>query len=344
MKPLPDNTVEHLTTLLDLPDLDETRYRPIRRIASGGMGTVYLAHDVALGRQVALKVRSIAGTDKEPVSRMIREARVIAQLEHPGIVPVHDIGELSDGRVFYAMKFVRGERLDEWAAKNPSLPVVLRTFQKACEAVAFAHAHAVIHRDLKPENIMVGDFGQTLVMDWGLAKRLPEEKGQGKEEDLPAAEHQPWIAPAAHEPGKQTSSGTVLGTPAYMAPEQRRGEVDRLDQRTDVYALGAILRFLMAGQPATSPAAGPLGAMARARRPLRAICEKAMAPEPANRYASAQDLAADVEAFLNGLPVKAYRESAWEKAARWVANNRILVLLVLAYLLMRLIVLVATGR
>ena len=145
------------------------RYRILRELGRGGMGAVYLADDTVLGRKVALKVVATGVSDPAAAERMLREARIIARLEHPGIVPVHDAGALPDGRVFYAMKRVDGSRLDALA---PGMPLAerLRVFQRVCDAVAFAHAHGVIHRDLKPSNVMVGRFGEVLVMDWGIAK------------------------------------------------------------------------------------------------------------------------------------------------------------------------------
>ena len=175
MRWLSDRTVAHLKHVAEWPDLVETKYGVLGEIGRGGMGTIYLAEDRVLGRRVALKVVSTGASDPAAAARMLREARVIARLEHPGIVPVHDAGTLPDGRMFYAMKRVDGRRLDEVALDGgASLPDRLRVFQKVCEAVAFAHAHGVIHRDLKPENVMVGPFGEVLVMDWGVAKVLEE--------------------------------------------------------------------------------------------------------------------------------------------------------------------------
>ncbi len=172
MRWLSDQRLDHLRQLAAHPDFAATKYRVIRELARGGMGTVYLAEDNELNRQVAVKVLNTPETIDDLRERMIREAQIIAQLEHPGIVPVHDVGTLPDGRVFYAMKYVRGSRLDEYAAEVDSLKDRLRKFQAVCDAVAFAHAHGVIHRDLKPQNIMIGSFGEVLVLDWGVAKIL----------------------------------------------------------------------------------------------------------------------------------------------------------------------------
>jgi serine/threonine protein kinase len=269
------------------------------------------------------------------VERLLREARVLARLEHPGIVPVHDAGLLPDGRAFYAMKRVRGRRLDEYAAAVP-LPERLRAFERICEAVAFAHAHGVIHRDLKPENVMVGPFGEVLVMDWGVAKTLtpglsmsnsfsPSSPGEGGRE----GSGEEGRGGEGRE-GAATAHGTILGTPGYMAPEQERGEVDRIDERTDVYALGAILRFLLAGEAPS--------------RPLEAIRRRAMAAEPADRYPRVEELAADLSRYLAGLPVGAHRESVRERAGRFARRHRTPILLILTYLVVRMLLLFLLGR
>jgi len=302
MKWLSDDKLDHLLGVVG------TRYAFVKELGRGGMGTVYLAEDRELDRQVAIKVLNAPEATDGLRERMIREAQIIARLEHPGIVPVHDVGTLPDGRIFYAMKFVRGSRLDQYAAQGASLRDRLRKFQAVCDAVAFAHAHGVIHRDLKPQNIMIGSFGEVLVMDWGVAK-IRDDPGQS----------------AAFN----TSDGTVIGTRNYMSPEQARGEVE-IDERADVYSLGAVLNFLLTDQKVSKPA--------------KAICSKAMAREPDRRYASASELSTDIGRLLDAEPVSAYRENAFEKAGRWVGKNRFLVLLVLAYLLMRIFLIFTSRR
>ncbi len=234
MRWLSDRTVEHLKRVAEWPDLAETKYRLLEELGRGGMGTVFLAEDRVLGRKVAIKVVGTGASDPAAAARMLREARVIARLEHPGIVPVHDAGTLPDGRMFYAMKRVDGRRLDAFAAGAP-LPEKLRVFQKVCEAVAFAHAHRVLHRDLKPENVMVGPFGEVLVMDWGVAKVLDDASDRSG-------------APSRPLPDGVTAEGTVVGTPAYMAPEQAAGQPGGVGPAADVYALGGILYFLLTGR------------------------------------------------------------------------------------------------
>jgi serine/threonine protein kinase len=321
---LSDATLDHLRAVAGEPDADG-RYEILDEIARGGMGTVYRALDRELGREVALKVSSRPGAASDAEERLLREARVLARLEHPGLVPVHDVGTLPDGRLFYAMKRVRGSRLDHHFAAEPSIPARLRTFERICETVAFAHAHGVIHRDLKPENVMVGPFGEVLVLDWGVARLRDDATAP--------------VSPAAADapsPGR-TAHGTVLGTPGYMAPEQARGDVERTDERADVYALGGILYGLLtdAAPPSSGPAEAPRRRNPAVPRPLDSICSKALAQDPGARYASVQALSADVAAFLSGRPVAAHREGPLEWAGRQAMRYRTPLLLIAAYLAMR---------
>ena len=321
---LSDVTLEHLRAVAGEPDADG-RYEIVDEIARGGMGTVYRARDRELGREVALKVSLQPGKEAGLEERLLREARVLARLEHPGLVPVHDVGTLPDGRVFYAMKRVRGSRLDHHFAAEPSIPARLRTFERICETVAFAHAHGVIHRDLKPENVMVGAFGEVLVLDWGVARL--------RDDGVAAAPGQVDEAPA---PGR-TAHGTVLGTPGYMAPEQARGDVEGTDERADVYALGAILHFLLTdAAPSPDASAGsPRRRNPAVPRPLDSICTRALAADAGQRYPTVQALAADVSAFLSGRPVAAHREGPIEWASRQASRYRTPLLLIAAYLVMR---------
>src|SRR5262245_48294514 len=187
MRFVSNRAVGRLIEEAEAPDMSGTRYKLVETIGEGGMGKVYVAEDSLLDRKVALKVLSFPFTD-ELARRMSTEARVIARLEHPGIVPIHDLGKLPDGRVFFTMKFVDGRRLDQYAKEESNLPALLRCFHKVCETVSFAHSNGVIHRDLKPENIMVGSFGEVLVMDWGISKILSDQEGPGGHMSSPGIE------------------------------------------------------------------------------------------------------------------------------------------------------------
>ena len=224
-----DRAIERLRDAAAWPELD-ARYEITGIAGYGGMGTVYIARDHVLERDVAVKVLDLADASGSRAARLKREAHILARLDHPGIVPVHDAGTLGDGRAFYVMKLVQGRRLDALLTEQPPLAERLTLFTRILEAVAFAHAHGIVHRDLKPENVMVGGFGEVYVMDWGVA-----QDGAGDTE------------PA------------VVGTPGFMPPEQARaGAVDR---RADVFSLGALLGQLIGDR---APAA--LGAIARKAR------------------------------------------------------------------------------
>jgi len=319
---LPDDTLAHLRRVLQTPELPGDRYEICESIGHGGMGTLYRAHDRALARDVALKVLRSDVAGPEAAVRLEREAKILAQLEHPGIVPVHDVGVLADGRVFYVMKLIRGERLHDFA-RGTSRTDVLRVMLRVCETVGFAHAHGVIHRDLKPSNIMVGSFGEVLVLDWGIARVRGVAEQDG-----------PSIAGLAVATSKEdTAPGVVLGTPGFMAPEQAQGLSAQVDGRTDVYALGAILRAV-AGADIH---AGPVP------RPLQAIWSRASSPDPAGRYASAAELAFDLTRFLDALPVEAYREGLGERVGRVFRKYQTAIILILTYLAVRLLFLVLRG-
>jgi WD40 repeat protein len=293
-------------------------------IGRGGMGRVLAARDRRLGRPVALK--ELLSSSPELALRFEREALMTARLQHPSIVNVHEAGRWPSGEPFYAMKRLVGRPLDQLLRDARSIDERLALVPKVlavAEALAYAHEHGVIHRDLKPANVIVGSFGETVVVDWGLAKDLRHEEALEEKDQAPE--------PLADG---LTVVGTVLGTPSYMAPEQARGE--RVDERADVYALGAILYTVLAGRP---PYVGPsstavleevLKGKPRALRELQpglpedllALVEKAMAPEREARYPSARELAEDLRRFQTGQLVGAYRYSTGQLVKRWILRHR----------------------
>jgi serine/threonine protein kinase len=309
MKPLSDAAVARLREAVDRPDAGD-RYEIHELLGRGGMGAVYRATDRILRREVALKVLTIELDESGLARRLEREARVLARLEHPGIIAIHDAGVLSDGRPFYVMRLVRGRRFDE-LARATSRGEILRHFLSVCDAVSFAHSRGVIHRDLKPGNVMVGEFGEVLVLDWGVAKIA-----DGAEEERGMIESRG---------GASTGDGVAVGTPGFMAPEQRES-ASSIDGRADVYGLGAMLSELL-GDAATTPA------------PLKAIVSRATASDVALRYQTVEELAADVRAWLDAAAVSAYSESLLERGARFYRRNNALILLLLAYLVVRLFIL-----
>ena len=311
---LSDSALERLRAAADAPDLGGTRYQLVSKLGQGGMGGVFQVEDQVLERQVALKVLSIADPKGTLSERLLQEARIIARLEHPGIVPVHDAGTLPDGRPYYTMKLVQGRRLDAHVVSVTTLTDRLRLFLRICDPVAFAHAHGVLHRDLKPSNVMVGPFGEVLVMDWGLSKLLHDP--QQREKASVAGDN-----PSMEPPADRTAHGTVLGTPGYMAPEQAEANAV-IDQRADIYSLGAILQFLLAG-------ALPLP------RALDAIRKQAMNVDPSRRYHAVQELSADIQHLLDGAAVSAYPEGPLTRTWRWVRRNRAWILLLLVYIVVR---------
>lgn len=286
------------------------RYEVLGELGRGGMGVVYHVRDRVLSREAALKVMHDALPDRALV-RLQREATVLAMLEHPGIVPVHDLGVLADGRPYYVMKLVRGETLEACVARGISHGEALRAFIRVCDTVAFAHARGVVHRDLTPRNIMLGTFGDVLVLDWGVAKVTGRDEVD---------------ADAAEQPGG-TGDGAVLGTPGFMAPEQRGGAKDA-DARSDVFALGRILSTMVR----------------EVRAPLQSIIDRATAPDPDARYADVTALGRDVGAYLDRMPVAAHRERWWERLGRFADRHRLALSLVGVYLVVRALILLWFRR
>ncbi len=320
-----------------LPGMRSERYVVRQFHARGGIGEVWLAEDGEIGRTVALK--RLRKQLEEYRDRFLAEAQVTGQLEHPGIVPVHDLGLDQEGQPFYIMTFVHGRTLrdaiDDYHAKGQPGPEaaelalcrLLEAFVQVCQAVAYAHSRGVIHRDLKPDNVMLGAYGETLVLDWGLAKVRGQPAGGSA---------YPAVQLSYSGGSTQTQAGMVMGSPPYMAPEMAEGRADDADERTDVYLLGATLYHLLTGRlprqgtsasevmelARTSPPPPPRKLKPEVPRALEAICLRAMAHRRPDRYAGALDLAEDVRRYLAGAPVSAYREPLSARAWRWCRRHR----------------------
>jgi serine/threonine-protein kinase len=321
---------------------DGQRFRVLRPHARGGLGAVFVALDTELHREVALKqILDSHADDPTSRQRFLLEAEVTGGLEHPGIVPVYGLGSYGDGRPYYAMRFIRGDSLKEAierfhadaalksdpGRRSLELRKLLRRFLDVCNAIEYAHSRGVLHRDIKPGNVIVGRHGETLVVDWGLAKATGRsEPGSGER----------TLLPSSASGSAETLPGSALGTPAYMSPEQAEGNLEALGPRSDVYSLGATLYSLLTGRP---PLEGDdIGAILRfvqrgeIRPPrlidpaldqaLEAICVKAMALRPEDRYGSCRALAEDIERWMADEPVTAWREPVSRRARHWARRNR----------------------
>ncbi|PKN18751.1 MAG: hypothetical protein CVU65_18200, partial [Deltaproteobacteria bacterium HGW-Deltaproteobacteria-22] len=320
------------------------RYVLRREVGRGGMGRVLLVHDARLDREVALK-ELVTASGKTPgstlVERFLREARLSSRLGHPSIIPVHDMGESADGSPYYTMRFIEGQGFDAALGACTTLQQRLHflpNFRDVCNALAFAHSRSIIHRDLKPGNIIIGAFGETVVVDWGLAKILGEGSLGGAEPKEPERlESDP--EPRKNAPAMQTRVGSILGTPAYMSPEQTLGKHDIIDARSDQYSLGAILYEILTGRPphqadsiqsmllkvASEPITPVAELVPLAPRELCVIAEKALAKEPGDRYAFTEELAADLSAYLSGEKVSSYNYTPRELLQRFLRRHRVAV-------------------
>lgn len=323
-----------------------SRFRVLRPHARGGLGEIYVARDEELGRTVALKqIQADKLGNPHLRSRFLLEAEINGNLEHPGIIPVYGLGTYDDGTPFYAMRFIQGDSLKEAIAAfhrdapsldsttyNLRLRQLLGRFVDVCDAIAYAHSRGILHRDLKPANIMLGPYGETLIIDWGLAKAVGRHDAAGESEPVGGA----TFVPTSGSGIEPTVAGSALGTPEFMSPEQASGQLDQLGSATDVYGLGATLYALLTGRPPVvgdgiaevlekvrrGEIAPPRSVAPQVPAPLSAVCMKALASKPAERYPGAHALAQDIERFLADEPVTAHHEPWADRARRWMRKHR----------------------
>jgi eukaryotic-like serine/threonine-protein kinase len=316
------------------PRLATTRYRPLEFLARSGVSEIWLAVDEQIGRQVALKILRSA-KDSDHVQFMV-EAQITAQLEHPGIVPLHDLGADVAGQPFYVMKFIRGRRLKEAIAEchkdktTSDWPAglafrrLVESFVRVCNVIAFAHHKGVLHRDIKPDNIMLGPYGETLVVDWRRAKLI------GSPDEMRRSNVRPGDSGST-----ATQNGATLGSQHGMTLEGVEGRPDTVDESSDVYLLGATLYEILTAQPPRQASSSwelidlalhsqpiaPRKIDPRVPRPLEAICLKAMSYDKQDRYETPLALAEDIERYLAGQPTVAYCAPLWQRVQRWMRRH-----------------------
>ncbi len=332
------DTVPFVSYAIDSPSkkMGAMRFRIIRAHAKGGLGQISLANDTELNRQVAVKqIQPQFANFLEARERFLKEAKITGALQHPGIVPVYALGDDAEGQPYYAMRFIEGDSLStaveafrkhKWDSERTrwiAFRKLLGRFVDVCQAIEYAHSRGILHRDIKPANIMVGPFGETLVVDWGLAKELSES--------LRPPNKMPALSGQCEGPrGEDTREGTVAGTPGYMSPEQASGSIAALSSASDIFSLGATLLFVLTGK---SPRPGLLPFIPSDFRSVRksvdvrvpdallSICMKATAAVPSDRYASAAELAEEIEHWLSDESIVAGTESISERTLRWCRNH-----------------------
>lgn len=325
-------------------NVEGARYRVLRPHARGGLGEIFVAKDTELNRDVALKEIRAGRDQVENRARFILEAEITGGLEHPGIVPVYGLGHYSDGRPYYAMRFIKGDNLAEAIKRFHGEPGglsarnydsigfrrLLQRFIDVCNAVAYAHSRGVLHRDLKPGNIMLGKYGETLVVDWGLAKVQTGQEPAGL-----ATGDEDTLRPTSGSGVTPTQQGSALGTPAYMSPEQAAGKLGELGPASDVYSLAATLYHLLVGKPPNADrdvmeilalcqqgkVPPPLSVVPTIPNAINAVCLRAMATHPGDRYRNAEELAAEIERWLADEPVVAWPEPVSARARRWMRKH-----------------------
>jgi serine/threonine-protein kinase len=346
-------TIQYIAPLGRDPE-QRDRYTLTTLHAKGGVGQVWLARDMELEREVALKeLRPEQAGNDTSLRRFLQEAKVTGQLDHPGVVPIYELAQGAQGsgaavRPYYTMRFIRGRTLSEAVADyhrrralgqagRIDLVQLLQAFVGLCNTVAFAHQRGVIHRDLKGSNIVLGEFGEVVLLDWGLAKMVDRPAADRLDGDPEATGA--WVGSSSENDAGLTGAGQALGTPAFMAPEQAEGRLNQIGKRTDVYGLGAILYEIVAGRPPfegssvaevlrkvrDEPPIPPRQFWKKVPRALEAVCSQALAKNPADRYGSAVELGRDIQHWLANEPVSAYQEPWSTRAQRWISRNRTLV-------------------